>query len=526
MTLLGKLRKHKPKTPAEVISKLVVTLAVLDAGKEKEKERNEVIPKYLAELKLFLLGDHEHGATKQSALLVAHEACGTELLLLLVKHLGLLSFECRKSAATVFTTIVRIHDDDGKYPGVNYIMKRPSILELLSGGLAMDNQMLLSLFPRLEVSNFEIASDAFSSFKFFPTYMNLLQSSNYVVRRLSLKLLGEILLCHANVKVMVRYVSEPAYLMQMMMLLRDPSPNIQYEAFHVFKVQVCNPSKPEAIVAILENNQSKLLKFMENFQPEREYEPQFKEEKDAVIHEISELGKPAVAEVKPALAQPAQAEPVQAQPVLAQPAEVEPAQEQADQALLAQAEPAEEQAALAQPAQAEPVQAQPALAQPAQAEPAQEQADQSLVTEAEPTQEQPALAQPTEAEPAQEQANQALPNEAEPAQEQPALAQPTEAEPAQELSALAQPTEAEPAQEQSALAQPTEAEPAQEQANQAPPAQAPLTNGTTPEQQPLFATEGAAPPSFTTANSQCGTAPPAALQPASAEALPIGGLHI
>ena len=53
------------------------------------------------------------------------------------------------------------------------------------------------------------------------------------------------LLDRSNVKVMVRFVSEVPHLMQMMMLLKDQSRSIQFEAFHVFKVRFeCNkPSK-------------------------------------------------------------------------------------------------------------------------------------------------------------------------------------------------------------------------------------------------------------------------------------------
>lgn len=39
-----------------------------------------------------------------------------------------------------------------------------------------------------------------------------------------------------NFTVMTRYISKPENLKLMMNLLRDKSPNIQFEAFHVFKV--------------------------------------------------------------------------------------------------------------------------------------------------------------------------------------------------------------------------------------------------------------------------------------------------
>jgi hypothetical protein len=57
-----------------------------------------------------------------------------------------------------------------------------------------------------------------------------------VTKRQSLKLLGEILLDRANFNVMTRYIANEANLKMMMNLLRDKSKNIQFEAFHVFKV--------------------------------------------------------------------------------------------------------------------------------------------------------------------------------------------------------------------------------------------------------------------------------------------------
>lgn len=63
-------------------------------------------------------------------------------------------------------------------------------------------------------------------------------SGNYVNKRQSLKLLGEILLDRANFNVMTQYIANESNLKMMMNLLRDKSKNIQFEAFHVFKVCV------------------------------------------------------------------------------------------------------------------------------------------------------------------------------------------------------------------------------------------------------------------------------------------------
>lgn len=67
-------------------------------------------------------------------------------------------------------------------------------------------------------------------------YNTLILSQNYVTKRQSLKLLGEILLDRANYAIMTRFIADEANLKCMMNFLRDKSRNIQFEAFHVFKV--------------------------------------------------------------------------------------------------------------------------------------------------------------------------------------------------------------------------------------------------------------------------------------------------
>jgi len=75
-----------------------------------------------------------------------------------------------------------------------------------------------------------------------------------------------------------------------MLLLSDPSPNIQFEAFHVFKIFVANPNKPEDIIKILQKNQEKLVKYLQNFHVERERgDEQFREEKSLIITTLNGL---------------------------------------------------------------------------------------------------------------------------------------------------------------------------------------------------------------------------------------------
>lgn len=326
---------EKPKNSQDVMAKLLAALHQLDLGGQHEKPV-ELVARNLSFLKAYLFGDAEHEVSKEVALELANQMMKTDLLYLLVKHLAVLDFEARKDAAQVFGATIRIRDSEDRSPGAQYVLEHPYIITKLVAGYddpnialncgtmlrdclrdeplarqLLESPMFLGFFERVEVANFEIASDAFATFKdllsrhkatvaqylldhyneFFPEYMKLLKSSNYVTRRQSLKLLGELLLDRANVKLMVRFVGEVQHLMQMMMMLKDSSRSIQFEAFHVFKVFVANPSKPQPIIDILANNKEKLLKYLEEFHTDRdESDEMFKEEKAVLIREISMLG--------------------------------------------------------------------------------------------------------------------------------------------------------------------------------------------------------------------------------------------
>lgn len=120
--------------------------------------------------------------------------------------------------------------------------------------------------------------------RFFDAYRDLVCSELYVTRRQSLKLLGEIILDRSNYNVMTRYISSTDNLKLIMEALRDKSKNIQFEAFHVFKVFVANPHKPPAIVNILRKNKDKLLRFLIEFHRDRDDE-QFNDEKAYLIQQ-------------------------------------------------------------------------------------------------------------------------------------------------------------------------------------------------------------------------------------------------
>ncbi|KAI8463698.1 MAG: Mo25-like protein [Monoraphidium minutum] len=335
--LMSKLIGDKAKTPAEIVTKVVGALHSLDTLKDKALDKAlDTVQRSLEQMKSCIFGDEGHEPTKANVVALAEEVVRSDLLALVPGKLLALGFETRKDAAQVFGAVVRIRDNEDKCPGAHYVEQHFEIMEELFNGYkepsialncgsmfrdcirdegvarrVLDSDILWRFFDEVEVANFEIASDAFSSFKdlltrhkgaiarfladhfqrFFDAFYGLLQSSNYVTRRQSLKLLGELLLDGINVRLMMRYVSDVRNLMLMMNLLKDSSRSIQFEAFHVFKVFVANPSKPQPIIDILTNNRDKLLKYLEDFLPERDDDEQFKEEKAVILKEISKLGR-------------------------------------------------------------------------------------------------------------------------------------------------------------------------------------------------------------------------------------------
>lgn len=328
--------KIRTKNPAELVARAHQAFVRLPYESNPERVVDE-IAKLLLAMKEAMFGEDDLSSSKENALIISYEACKTELLTEMVQYLGMLEFESRKDLVAIFGAIVRI-DNNSQKPGMEYILHNQNILTSLFDGYAdteialncgamfrdcirhdaiakivLESAIFQELFDKLELSNFEIASDAFLTFKdlltrhkpmvahylsehydeFFQQYTVLLKSDNYVTRRQSLKLLGELLLDRANVKIMMQYVSDVDNLCLMMNLLKDQSRSIQFEAFHVFKVFVANPSKTRAIVDILVHNKSKLLKYLEDFHNDRD-DDQFKEEKAVIVKEISLLQPPAL----------------------------------------------------------------------------------------------------------------------------------------------------------------------------------------------------------------------------------------
>lgn len=330
MPLFGKSQKN----PAEVVKALKEALTGLEKGDKKTEKSQEEVGKNLAAIKNMLYGSAEN--EPQADIIIAQlsqEFYNNNLLYALIVNLNKIDFEGKKDVAQVFNNILR-RQIGTRSPTVEYICTKPEILFTLMRGyesqevalncgamlrecaryealakIMINSDDFFHFFRYVEVSTFDIASDAFSTFKellsrhkvlcaefleanydkVFDHYQHLLNSENYVTRRQSLKLLGELLLDRHNFSVMTRYISNPDNLKLMMNMLKEKSRNIQFEAFHVFKVFVANPNKPKPILDILLRNQDKLIDFLSRFHTDRSEDEQFNDEKAYLIKQIREL---------------------------------------------------------------------------------------------------------------------------------------------------------------------------------------------------------------------------------------------
>ena len=118
----------------------------------------------------------------------------------------------------------------------------------------------------------------------------LSDQSNYMTKRVALQILSAVLLTRSNYAIMIKYVNSRTNLILVMHLLRDTSPHISLDAFHVFKVFVANPNKIPEVSKILEDNSLKLCAYLETLHQDREAsDPQFRDEKALIISTLRSL---------------------------------------------------------------------------------------------------------------------------------------------------------------------------------------------------------------------------------------------
>ncbi|KAJ9052736.1 Hym1p [Entomophthora muscae] len=325
------LFKTKTKSPAELVKIARENITKLEGGDNKKNK--EEVAKSLASMKQILYGDGESDPSPELVAQLSQEIYNNDILTLLSQNIARLDFETRKDVSQVFNNLLR-RKIGSRLPTVEYLATRENIIFTLLKGyetaeialncgivlrecfrheplakIVLYSPQFFDFFRYVETGTFDIASDAFASFreiltrhkplvsqfletnysKFFEEYQKLLTSPNYVTKRQSLKLLNEILLERSNFTIMTRYISVGDTLKLMMNLLRDKSRNIQFEAFHVFKVFVANPNKSQPVLDILTKNKDKLEAFLTNFHNDRNDDQQFHDEKAFLLKQIQKL---------------------------------------------------------------------------------------------------------------------------------------------------------------------------------------------------------------------------------------------
>ncbi|ESN92199.1 hypothetical protein HELRODRAFT_89777 [Helobdella robusta] len=335
----------KHKTPHELVKSLNENLSTKsladskdEASLKKYAKVQEEISKCLSSMKSILAStsDQEsHGGSSETVNQLAQEVHNAKLLHLMVENLGKIDFEGRKDVVSIFISLLRRQAAGSqRHPTVDHICENRDVLDLLMVNyknqelalncgvilrecfryeelvkLVLNSDNFYKFFEYVEVTTFDISSDAFLTFKelltkhrammaqfleenyetFFKSYHSLISSDNYVTRRQALKLLGELLLERNNFSIMTRYISNPDNLLMIMNMLKESSKNIQFEAFHVFKVFVANPDKPPSVQEILLRRRDKLLEYLSKFHSERSDDEQFNDEKAYLIKQIKEL---------------------------------------------------------------------------------------------------------------------------------------------------------------------------------------------------------------------------------------------
>ena len=248
------------------------------------------------------------GDTELCAMTVLLKSSG--VIVRLLEQVRILGFENRKELAVIFKSLMRknpesfveylvqedqVHVVDALWAGYAEaeaalscgVMLRSAVRHVSFAAAVLRRPSLWAVLDEyIHDPGFDVASDAFNTLvelvmgphedlcatflgerfeDFFGRFESLLLSENYMVRRRSLKLLGELLLRRSNMHVMRRFVGSKHFLKVIMLLLRDKSSNIQFEAFHVFKIFVANPDKQSDIIEVLVRNKSKLISYLDGF---------------------------------------------------------------------------------------------------------------------------------------------------------------------------------------------------------------------------------------------------------------------
>ncbi|XP_052736193.1 putative MO25-like protein At5g47540 isoform X2 [Vigna angularis] len=312
------LFKPKPKTPVELVRharELIIFVESKTCTREsKREEKLSELSKTILEIRTALYGNGESEPNPDACTQITREFFRDDTFRIFILYLAKLKLGARQDATHVIANLQR-QRVNSQLIASQYLQENLDLVDMLICGYDKEGDVALTygavarecirhqtvakhvlesdnmkkFFEYIQLPNFEIASDAVATFKFFKDYNSqLLESTSYFTRRYAIKLLGDMLLDRSNAAVMVRYVGSLDNMRILMNLLRDSNKTIQFDTFHVFKLFVANQNKPPEVVSILVTNKHKLLQFLENFNCDKA-DDHFQADKQQVISEIIAL---------------------------------------------------------------------------------------------------------------------------------------------------------------------------------------------------------------------------------------------
>lgn len=246
----------------------------------------------------------------------------------------MLEFESRKDVVVVFSTMLR-RQIGNLSPTVDYLATKPKIFDALlisygnpdigltAGTILRDcmkhevlcravikSPVFWTLFDAVANAQFEVATDAFATIsdalcthlktaadfltvhqaRFIEKMKMLMSSDNYVTQRQSLKLISTLIRRRSNYTFMTFYISDAANLRAVMVLLRNKSPIMRFEAFQIFKIFVANPKKTRPVHDILFRNKARLMDFLKTLtSPTKKDDETFNDERNFIITQLANL---------------------------------------------------------------------------------------------------------------------------------------------------------------------------------------------------------------------------------------------
>ncbi|CAK7332953.1 unnamed protein product [Dovyalis caffra] len=347
----------RPKTPQEVVKAMKDSLVALDTKtvvevKALEKALEEVEKNFVT-LRCMLSGDGEVEPNMDQVSQLALEVCKEDVLALMIHKLPNLGWEARKDLVHCWSILLK-QQVDSRYCSVEYIENHFEFLDFLvvcydNKEIALNCGLMLReciKFPTLakyilesasfelffkfvELPNFDVASDAFSTFKdlltkhgtvvaeyltaqydeFFDQYEKLLTSPNYVTRRQSLKYYVDLAslgipfgtselsyneALHSRSKVLESHDDfaegniDTVSILGFTAIAESPSRCKQL----LQRIFVANPNKPREVKVILAKNHEKLLELLHDLSAGKGAEDeQFEEEKELIVKEIDKLSR-------------------------------------------------------------------------------------------------------------------------------------------------------------------------------------------------------------------------------------------